>query len=215
MTGLVIEAIQNSVSGDMGRFAATSAKPVVSRWRTLSFETTTVTAPAISFFPIISCIAVPIPGSVGSGAEAETAAESATMTARRMDVHGRRMYPLCRVAVKCDSRGSRVRGSGWQSTHRARGAQRPPAVHDFADDVPPGDVAPVPAVGAVVAAIAHDEVVSPAGRPRAPKSSWLRFSGATYWSSTGWSSRKTLPVHDRHLVALFRDHALDELPVGD
>ena len=31
VTGLVIEAIQNSVSGDIGRFAATSAKPVVSR----------------------------------------------------------------------------------------------------------------------------------------------------------------------------------------
>ena len=63
VTGLVIEAIQNSVSGVIGRFAATSAKPVVSRCRTLSFVTTTVTAPAISFFAIISCIAAPTPGS--------------------------------------------------------------------------------------------------------------------------------------------------------
>ena len=35
VTGLVIEAIQNSVSGVIGRFAATSAKPVVSRWSDL------------------------------------------------------------------------------------------------------------------------------------------------------------------------------------
>ena len=90
VTGLVIEAIQNSVSGVIGRFAATSAKPVASRWRTLSFATTTVTAPAISFFAIISCIAVPMPGSVGSAAKAVSVAESARMTVRRQRLMAKR-----------------------------------------------------------------------------------------------------------------------------
>ena len=76
MTGLVIDAIQNSVSGVIGRFAATSAKPVASRCRTRSFETTAVTAPAISFFATISCMAAPTPGSVGAAANVETEAAS-------------------------------------------------------------------------------------------------------------------------------------------
>src|SRR5438093_12909728 len=83
--GFVIEAIQKSVSGVIGRFAATSAKPVLSRWRSLSLVTTTVTAPAISFFTIISCIAAPIPESFGPSANAGSAAQRAaasTMLAR-------------------------------------------------------------------------------------------------------------------------------------
>src|SRR5258708_13751141 len=66
--GFVIEAIQKSDSGVSGRFEAASARPVDSRWRTLSPPTTTVTAPAISFFEIISCIASPTPGSFGGSA---------------------------------------------------------------------------------------------------------------------------------------------------
>ena len=69
VTGLVIDAIQNSVSGVIGRFAARSAEPVASRCRTRSFETTTVTAPATSFFATISCMAAPTPGSVGAAAD--------------------------------------------------------------------------------------------------------------------------------------------------
>ena len=49
VTGLVIEAIQNSVSGAIGRFAATSAKPLASRCTTRSLVTTAVTAPG--YFP--------------------------------------------------------------------------------------------------------------------------------------------------------------------
>jgi hypothetical protein len=78
-----MDAIQKSVSDIMGRFAATSAKPVASRWRSLSFVTTTVTAPAISSFAIISCIAAPTPGSFGSAAAADNAAERARIAARR------------------------------------------------------------------------------------------------------------------------------------
>ena len=74
VTGLVIEAIQNSVSGVIGRFAARSAEPVASRCRTRSFETTTVTAPATSFFATISCMAAPTPGSVGAWADAVSVA---------------------------------------------------------------------------------------------------------------------------------------------
>src|SRR3989449_10617619 len=80
--GFVIEAIQKSVSGVIGLFATTSAKPVVSRWRSLSLVTTTVTAPAISFFAIISCIATPIPGSFGPSANAGRAAHRAAASAR-------------------------------------------------------------------------------------------------------------------------------------
>src|SRR3989442_10740388 len=80
--GFVIEAIQKSVSGAIGLSAATSAKPVLSRWRSLSFVTTTVTAPAISFFTIISCIAAPIPGSFGPSANAGSAAHKAAESAR-------------------------------------------------------------------------------------------------------------------------------------
>src|SRR6266540_773978 len=82
VTGFVIEAIQKSVSDVIGLFAATSAKPVVSRWRSLSFVTTTVTAPAISFFAIISCIAAPMPGSFGPSASAGRAAHRAAASAR-------------------------------------------------------------------------------------------------------------------------------------
>ncbi len=70
VTGLVIEAIQNSVSGVIGRFAARSAEPVASRCRTRSFETTTVTAPATSCLATISCMAAPTPGSDGAWADA-------------------------------------------------------------------------------------------------------------------------------------------------
>ena len=68
--GFVIEAIQKSVSGVIGRFAATSASPVLSRCSTLSFVTTSVTAPATSFFATICCIAAPTPGRTGSAAKA-------------------------------------------------------------------------------------------------------------------------------------------------
>ena len=85
VTGFVIEAIQNSVSGVIGRFAATSAKPVLSRCSTLSFATTTVTAPAISFFATISCIAAPTPGSVGSAANASCARQKAGNKTRRRE----------------------------------------------------------------------------------------------------------------------------------
>jgi hypothetical protein len=66
--GFVIEAIQNTVSGVIGRFSVTSAKPVLSTCRSCSLPATTVTAPAISPRVIISCIAAPIPGSTGSSA---------------------------------------------------------------------------------------------------------------------------------------------------
>jgi hypothetical protein len=81
--GLVIEAIQKSASDVIGRFVATSAKPVASRWTSLSLVTTAVTAPAISFFAIISCIAAPIPGSFGPSAKADSAAERTRMAGRR------------------------------------------------------------------------------------------------------------------------------------
>src|SRR5260221_14662694 len=69
--GFVIEAIQKRVSDAIGFFEATSAKPVVSRCRILSLAITSVTAPAISFFVIISCIASPMPGSLGGSAKAK------------------------------------------------------------------------------------------------------------------------------------------------
>ena len=117
VTGLVIEAIQNRVSGVIGRFAATSAKPVASRWSTLSFETTTVTAPATSFFAIIPCMAVPIPGSVGSAAKVVRVAASANMTGRRH----RLMAKTCSCFVLRSS--SRV---AWEEASR---------VHRFLDAV--------------------------------------------------------------------------------
>ena len=83
VTGLVIEAIQNSVSAVIGRFVATSAQPVVSRWRMRSFETTMVTAPATSFFDTISCMAAPTPGSFDSWAMAVSEAAN-TRTATRI-----------------------------------------------------------------------------------------------------------------------------------
>ena len=49
----------------------------------MSFATTTVTAPAISFFATISCIAAPMPGSFGSSAKADSVAESARLAGRR------------------------------------------------------------------------------------------------------------------------------------
>src|SRR5258706_13490451 len=69
--GFVIEAIQKRVSDAIGFFEAKSAKPVVSRCRILSLAITRVTAPAISFFVIISCIASPMPGSLGGSAKAK------------------------------------------------------------------------------------------------------------------------------------------------
>jgi hypothetical protein len=81
--GFVIEAIQNSVSGAIGLFVATSAKPVHSRWTHLSFVTATVTEPAISFFAIISCIAAPMPGSFGASAKADWAEASARLARNR------------------------------------------------------------------------------------------------------------------------------------
>jgi hypothetical protein len=50
---------------------------VHSRCSTLSFATTTVTAPGISFFAIISCIAAPTPGSFGSSAKARVPNDAA------------------------------------------------------------------------------------------------------------------------------------------
>ena len=85
--GFVIEAIQKSVSAVIGFFEATSAKPVVSKWRILSLATTTVTAPTISFFAIISCMASPMPKSFAESAKAKgtmkRAARIARLTARR------------------------------------------------------------------------------------------------------------------------------------
>ena len=72
LIGAVMEAIQKSISGVIGRFAATSASPMLSRWRSLSFVTTTVTAPAISFFATIACIAAPIPGEHRFAGESES-----------------------------------------------------------------------------------------------------------------------------------------------
>src|SRR5262245_45349505 len=97
--GFVIEAIQKIVSGFIGRLAAMPAKPVVSRWRTLFLLTTMVTAPAISFFATICCMAAPTPGSFGSLANADVAASKATITnnlagigkrfmAQRLSCHG-------------------------------------------------------------------------------------------------------------------------------
>ena len=83
VTGFVMDAIQNSESGVIGRFEATSEKPVASRCRTLFLATTAVTAPEISFFAIISCMAAPMPGSFGSSAKAVSAAESARMAGSR------------------------------------------------------------------------------------------------------------------------------------
>jgi amino acid transporter len=60
-----------------------SANPLASWWMTLSFVTTTVKAPAISFFAIIASIAAPTPASFGSWAKAVKAAASARTTARR------------------------------------------------------------------------------------------------------------------------------------
>jgi hypothetical protein len=66
VTGLVIDAIQNSVSAVIGRFAATSARPVASRWRRRSLDTTAVTAPDTSRFATIVCMASATPGSLDS-----------------------------------------------------------------------------------------------------------------------------------------------------
>src|SRR5207249_709797 len=82
VTGFVIEAIQKSASGVIGLFAATSAMPVLSRWRSLSFVTTAVTAPEISFLAIISCMAAPIPGSFGPSANAGSAEHRAAENTR-------------------------------------------------------------------------------------------------------------------------------------
>src|SRR4026208_830560 len=81
--GFVIDAIQKSVSAVIGLFAARSAKPVLSRWRTLSFEATTVTAPAISFFAISVFMASSIPGNLGAAAKPASVAEKARTARKR------------------------------------------------------------------------------------------------------------------------------------
>src|SRR5687767_15770657 len=76
VTGLVMDAIQKRESGDMGFLDSMSEKPNVPRCSVLFFETTTVTAPAISFLAIISSMAELTAGSFGLAAFAEKRIEA-------------------------------------------------------------------------------------------------------------------------------------------
>ncbi len=131
--GFVIEAIQQSVSGVIGRLAATSAMPLVSKCSTLSFVTTIVTAPAISCFAIHSSIVAPTPGSFGSSAMAECVRPKAAVTAteiatERMAAAGRRENFIGN-APSCDASLS-LRHAIFPSispaaTNRGAGSTRP------------------------------------------------------------------------------------------
>jgi hypothetical protein len=83
--GFVIEAIQNNVSAVIGRFDSTSANPVVCKSKTLSLATTNVTAPAISFFAIISSIAALTGDAFRSAAQMDSSKANANVVAKNLD----------------------------------------------------------------------------------------------------------------------------------
>jgi hypothetical protein len=98
VTGFVMDAIQNIVSGLIGLFAATSAKPVVPRCRILSLPATRVTAPAISCASTVACIAAETAGNSGEGravAGNEAASERAAAKEERLL---RIVEGICRAA---------------------------------------------------------------------------------------------------------------------
>src|SRR5215510_3886938 len=91
--------------------------------------------------------------------------------------------------------------------------KRPPPHLDLADDVFLRHRSPVTAVGAVVAVIAHDEVVALLNDLRTPvvvAAEFLRDVVVLQRDAVDVD----MPVHDPDRVALFGDHALDEHLLG-
>src|SRR4051812_48078228 len=86
--------------------------------------------------------------------------------------------------------------------------QRPPPELHLADDVLLRHEAPVPAVGAVVAMVAHHEVVAFRHHLRAPvvvAAILVRHEGVVHRDVVA----EHPAVDDPHLIALFRDYPLD------
>jgi len=78
--GFVCEAIQKSVSGRMGWFAAMSAKPTASRQSTWSLEATSVTAPARTWRSTKGFSAAAMPSSAGAGVGRSSAASASVQS---------------------------------------------------------------------------------------------------------------------------------------
>jgi hypothetical protein len=118
VTGFVIDAIQQSASGVIGRRSARSAKPVAPRCRIPSRFATSVTAPAISWASTVACIAAVTPAIAGSawvGRDAASRTRHGNRRARRMGGGGR----VARGGAKFKPIRPRVFGSDLRGAGRA------------------------------------------------------------------------------------------------
>src|SRR6266516_7668129 len=88
----------------------------------LSFVTTTVIAPAISFLAIASCIVAPTPGNFGPSANAERAVASVRLAATRDCFMACRLTPL--LPMKQEIRGRLSEGKkGFKAKREDRQTQ--------------------------------------------------------------------------------------------
>src|SRR5262245_13581790 len=99
------------------------------------------------------------------------------------------------------------------ASEHASGRYRPPAQLHFADDVFLRHHAPVTAVGAVVAVIAHYEVVTLGNHLRAPVVVAAEFAGHVVVFERD-VVHVDAAIDDPDRVALFGNHALDERLLG-
>src|SRR5690242_18855039 len=104
--------------------------------------------------------------------------------------------------------GRRIPSPDQLLKHPRRRHRPPPQLH-FADDVLLRHHAPVTAVGAVVAMIAHDEVIAVGNHLRTPVVMASIFSGDVVVVE-GYIVHVHAAVDDAHGIAFFGNHPLDE-----